>query len=76
MGLSGFPLILEKVQVPPTTPQRGVSAPLGGWIAEVGRPPTSFMGWGTLWHMGVLPFCADLFCFTILTWPQKDVNAG
>ena len=24
--------------------------------------------------MGVLPFCADLFCYTILLWPQKVVE--
>ena len=25
----------------------------------------SFLGRGTLCHMGVLPLCADLFCFTL-----------
>ena len=24
--------------------------------------------------MGVLPLCAELFCLTILSWPQKNVN--
>ena len=50
-----------------TPPRRG-GCPLfwvGGWVAELGRPPKSFMGRGTLCHMGMLPLCSDLFCFTL-----------
>ena len=45
--LSGFPPILGKVQVPL---QGGVRffGWVGGWVAELGRPPTLFMGRGTL----------------------------
>ena len=56
-----------KMQVPPLG--GGVSAFLGGcvggWVAELGRPPVSFMGRGTLCHMGVLQFCSDLFWFKL-----------
>ena len=46
VGLSGFPPILGKMHIPP----RG-GCPLcwvGGWVAELGRPPMLFMGQGTL----------------------------
>ena len=43
VSLSGFSLILGEMQVPP----RPRGCPLfwmGGWVADLGRPPTLFMG--------------------------------
>ena len=58
----GFLQFWKKCRYPPCG---GVSTFLGGWVAELGRPPMSFMGRGTLCHMGMLPLCSDLFCFTL-----------
>ena len=41
-----LPQFWEKCRYPP--PPGGVSAFLGGWVAELGRLPTLFMGRGTL----------------------------
>ena len=49
VGLSSFPLILGKVQVPPQgCPLFWVGGWVGGCVAALGRPPTLFMGRGTL----------------------------
>ena len=60
--LSGFSLILGEMQVPGGVRFFGW---VGWWVTELGRPPMSFMGQGTLCHMGMLPLCSDLFCFTL-----------
>ena len=69
MGLSGFSPILGNWENAGTPwggcPLFGVGGWVGGWVAELGRPPMSFRGPGTLCHMGMLPLCSDLFCLTL-----------
>ena len=52
MGLSGFPLILGKMQVPPLGGGVRFWGPVGGSLSLVDRQ-----------CMGMLPLCSDLFCF-------------
>ena len=42
MASSGFPLVLRKVQVP--LGEGGQLFSVGGWVAELSRPPMLFMG--------------------------------